>query len=68
MGWLVAAVGAVLVWTAAFDLPWFMNHRKAKFVASVLGVTGTRVFYGVVGAVALVMGILMAAGVIREST
>jgi hypothetical protein len=68
MGWLVAAVGAVAVWTAAFDLPWFMNHRKARFIAAILGVTGARIFYAVLGTTLLVMGILMAVGVIPEST
>jgi hypothetical protein len=42
---LFALVAAILDWA------WFMNHRKAQALVSILGHTGARIFYGILGAV-----------------
>lgn len=40
--------------------PWFMNNRKARFAATVLGPTGARIFYMMLGAGIVVLGIVAA--------
>lgn len=67
MGWVFAACGAFAICGAAFDWEWFMSHRKARFFVRLFGRTGTRVFYGLLGTGLVVLGVLMAMGVIQES-
>ena len=51
---------------AALDWGWFMNHRKAQFFVRLLGRNGTRVFYGILGTALVVVGVLLAMGIIQE--
>ena len=67
MGWALAACGVFAICGAGFDWEWFMNHRKAQFFVRLLGRTGTRVFYGLLGTALVVLGVLMALGFIQES-
>jgi small neutral amino acid transporter SnatA (MarC family) len=67
MGWVLAGCGAFAICGAAFDWEWFMNHRKAQFFVRLFGRNGTRVFYAVLGSALVVLGVLMAAGIIRDS-
>ena len=67
MGWVIAGCGAFAICGAALDWEWFMNHRKAQFFVRILGRGGTRVFYGLLGAALMVLGVLMAMGIVRET-
>ena len=67
MGWVLAACGAFAISGAVFDWEWFMNHRKAQFFVRLFGRTGTRIFYGILGAALVVLGVLIATGIIQES-
>ncbi len=64
-GWILVAVGLFSAVCAAFDFEWFMNHRKARFFVKILGRTGARIFYIVLGAAILVLGGLILFGVIK---
>ncbi len=64
-GWIFMAIGLFSVVCAAFDFEWFMNHRKARFFVRILGRTGARVFYIVLGAAILVLGGLVLFGVLH---
>ena len=66
MGWLFAALGAFAICGAAFDWEFFMNHPKAQFVVRLLGRRGTRIFYGLVGSFLVVVGVLMAIGILKS--
>ena len=57
---LPMASGIFAILGAFFQWSFFMNHRKAQFFIKLLGVQGTRVFYGVLGVALLIFGVLMA--------
>ncbi len=45
------------------DMDWFMEHRKARMLVRIIGRTGTRVFYTVLGAAIFAVGaVLLVAG------
>ena len=67
MGWLIVGCGAFAVCGAALDWDWFMSNRKAQFFLRLFGRTGTRAFYGLLGAALIVLGILMATGIIQDA-
>ena len=62
IGLLVAGGGALLVAAAIFEWLWFMNHRKARRLTSLVGRGAARIIYMVIGAVALVFGIIQTLG------
>ena len=62
-GLLFIAAGVFALCGAGFQWNWFMNHRKARFITSIAGRTGARIFYGVLGMVLVVFGTLVAAGI-----
>ena len=66
-GWLIGGCGVFAICGAAFDWEWFMNHRKARLFVRLLGRGGARVLYGVLGTAMVVVGVLMATGVIQEA-
>ena len=59
---LFSLAGAVKNWD------WFMEHRKARFMCSLLGRKGARIFYGLLGliicggGVAFLLGAPMSGG------
>jgi membrane associated rhomboid family serine protease len=55
---LFAVAGSVCEWD------WFLNHRKARMVAALIGRTGTRVFYVVLGGGLAIFGVLMCLGIL----
>ena len=64
-GWIFMAIGLFSVVCAACDFEWFMNHRKARIVLRILGRTGARVFYIVLGAAIMVLGGLVLFGALH---
>lgn len=66
-------IGLVLVFGGLFaivcsvcDFEWFMGSRKARGLVNLLGRTGARILYCILGAVILVIGALIAFGVIES--
>ncbi len=62
MALILVPIGGFTVTCAALDLDFFMNHRKARLVAAILGRTGPRIFYGILGTGMALMGMGVAVG------
>jgi endoglycosylceramidase len=58
-GLIFVAAGIFSICGAAFDWDWFINSYKARFFVTIFGRTGARIFYGLLGIVIVVMGLLM---------
>ena len=67
-GLFFLAVGVFSVCAGLFNWEWFMNARKARFVVRVFGTNGARIFYGLLGAGLIVLGVLGLTGVIVFQT
>lgn len=65
LGFIAAGLFAAIAGVGNWD--WFMNHPKARFMCSVFGRSGARIFYVVIGIAFIVLGALFAAGVIQDS-
>jgi hypothetical protein len=65
-GLVFVAAGAFTVAGGAMDWEWFMNHHKARFICSVLGRNGARVFYVLFGMAFVVLGVLLGMGIIQN--
>lgn len=63
-GLMLVAVGIFSICGAAMDWDFFINHYKARLVVSMFGRNGARVFYGILGAVVAVLGLLIALGLV----
>lgn len=66
-GWLFVLAGGFAICGAVCNWDWFMNHRKARFLCSLITRTGARIFYTVLGTLLVVLGVLAAFGVIDMS-
>jgi hypothetical protein len=58
-------VGLFSVSGAVYNWDWFMNTRKARVLVRALSRTGARFFYGGLGAILVVIGLLAGLGVIE---
>ena len=67
MGLFLVAGGIFSIVCAALDFDWFMNHPKARFMASLLTRNGARAFYIGLGLLLVVFGALITAGVIENA-
>ena len=66
-GFIIVGAGLFAIAGAVFDWDFFMESRKARLFTTLLGRTGARAFYALLGIALLVLGALMAAGIIQES-
>lgn len=57
-GLVIVALGLFTFGGGYYQWPWFMNNHKARFVVTVLSKTGARVFYMIVGAFFIFLGVL----------
>ena len=64
IGLVAIAAGGFGITCATFDWDWFMLAPKARFWIRILGRTGTRWFYVLLGSAFVVLGLLVAAGVL----
>jgi hypothetical protein len=64
LGLLMMGAGAFSICGAWYNWEWFMTARKARFFVAILGRTGARGFYFLLGGCLVVLGILMLFGVI----
>ena len=67
IGLILVAGGLFSICGAAFDWDWFINSRKAQFFVAILGRTGARIFYGVLGVVVVIMGTLITLGILKDA-
>lgn len=65
-GLFLVAAGLFSVTSAVLDWEWFMNSRKARFMSALLSRNGARIFYVILGAGIIVVGVLIAIGVIQD--
>ncbi|VGO21392.1 immunity 17 family protein [Pontiella sulfatireligans] len=64
MGWILIAVGAFAMAGGICNWDWFMNDKKARLIVKVFSRDGARIFYGILGLLILVAGLLGTVGVI----
>lgn len=67
VGLILVAGGIFSICGAVFDWDWFINHYKAQFFVTLIGREGARIFYGILGAVLVVMGALITVGILRDA-
>jgi hypothetical protein len=68
MGWVVVAIGAFCICGAALDWNWFINHWKSRVFLRIFGRLGARVFYTLLVAGLVVLGLFIALGDSQTST
>lgn len=61
---ILIGAGIFSIGAAAADWDWFMSHRKAQFFVKLLGRTGARIFYAILGAVIAGIGLMLGAGLL----
>jgi len=66
MGIIAILVGLFTLGGAIGNWDWFMNNRRVRFVVAILSRTGARIFYGLLGALFIVLGLLAMMGVLRS--
>jgi hypothetical protein len=49
VGLLLVGVGLFTLAGAVFDWDWYMNNHRARLVVRLIGRTGARVFYSLIG-------------------
>ena len=54
---LLIAVGLLAVAGGLFNWDWYMTDRKAQFFVNILGRTGARVFYVLLGVVLIIVAV-----------
>ena len=59
MGLLVIGMGLFSIGGGVFAWPFFMNHRKARFMVGLIGENGARGFYVFLGVVICIVGVVM---------
>lgn len=68
VGLFIVAAGILSICGAAFNWDWFIDSRKARFFVAIFGRTGARIFYAILGIAAVVMGALVALGILKDAT
>lgn len=63
-GILLTTVGLIVLAIAITDWGWIMDRPRAQRMIKLLGRSGTRLLYGALGVILLVLGILVLSGVI----
>ncbi len=66
IGAFFLAVGLFSVFGAALNWSLFVNHRKARGLATLIGQTGMRIFYVLLGVALVVLGVLFMTGVVKN--
>lgn len=66
IGLFIVAAGLFSLAGGVYNWEWFMNHRKARFMSTILSRTGARIFYVILGLVLVGFGILITLGIVRD--
>ncbi|MEX2559513.1 MAG: immunity 17 family protein [Pirellulales bacterium] len=67
LGLALVALGAFTITGAVMDWNWFMEYRTGRMWIGILGRGGTRILYGLLGIGIMLVGVLLAAGVIQDA-
>ncbi|MCA9058103.1 MAG: immunity 17 family protein [Planctomycetaceae bacterium] len=67
-GLIIVAAGVFTVTASIQDWDFFFNSRKAELLVAMLGRSGARVFYGLLGVVIVILGILFTMGMLKDAT
>lgn len=59
---ILIIVGLISLSGGVFAWPWFMNSRRARSLTSIIGYTGARIFYVILGVGVLIYGITIIPG------
>lgn len=66
-------IGILIILSGAFSLisslknwDFFFNHSRARFLVRIMGRTGARIFYGLLGSALITGGLLMACNIISR--
>jgi len=65
MGWYLAAGGAFTICGATFGWEYFRKHWNARVFMRLFGESGTRIFFSLIGAAVLILGLLIEMRVIQ---
>jgi hypothetical protein len=65
VGLLIVGIGLFSLGGAIFNWNWFLSNWRAKPFVRIFGRDGTRLFYGLLGVVFIVIGVLIMEGIIR---
>jgi hypothetical protein len=66
-GLLLVAFGFVWLFGSLFDWEWFWERGRQSWAAEFLGRDPARILYGLIGAAAIVLGVLLTFGVIGRA-
>lgn len=58
--YLLIAAGIFAIVCSLKEYPFFVEHRKARMLAGIIGKTGMKIFYVTLGLALVVMGLLFA--------
>ena len=58
-GVLILLVGLFVMASAVKNWDWYFNHRRACFIAMIFGRQGARIFYGIIGVVLVLFGVML---------
>ena len=67
-GLVFIAAGFFSICGAIFDWDFFMNSRKARFMVSIFGREGARIFYGLLGAGIVIFGAMRIVGMVKNAS
>ena len=67
VGLILVAAGIFSISGAVLDWDWFINSRKAQFFVAIFGRNGARIFYGILGVFIVVVGALIALGIVKNA-
>jgi hypothetical protein len=65
IGLLFVAAGLFAICGALFNWDFFMNARRARFFVTVFGRQGARICYGLIGSTLVILGSLIALGIVK---
>lgn len=67
-GIIIVAAGLFSFAAGLFNWQWFMNARKVRAMARLIGPAGVRVFYMILGLAIAVYGVLLASGMVGRGS
>ncbi len=66
-GLFFVAAGVFSLLGGVCNWEWFMNLRKARFIVTIMSRNGARIFYGILGFLFIVFGLIVTMGIIDIS-
>lgn len=68
VGCVAVGVGLFVTSAAVFNWEWYYQLQKARWIESLCGRGGARVFFGLLGAGLIVLGLTIATGMLSGKT